>query len=337
MPEASLFLDLEGTCLTSEEAQLLAQPEISGVILFARNTINAQQVADLTAEIRACNPDLIISIDQEGGRVQRLKEGVARLPAVQTLLPVYRHNPAEALKQASLLGYLMAAELRTLDVDISFAPVLDIDYGHNEVIGDRAFGTDVESVTALSAAYIAGMSDAGMAATGKHFPGHGWVNADTHLADALDERDFETLMQLDISPFKSAIDRGLEAMMLAHVLYSACDDQPAGYSAFWLKQILRGDLAFQGVIFSDDLSMKAAHCAGNYTQRAALAVEAGCDVLLCCNDRQGSLEVLEYLKQQGARPGHNLAALRGRSWSHDTERLQQARLIAAKLLEVTGG
>ncbi len=337
MSEASLFLDLEGTRLTREETQLLAQPEISGVILFARNTENAEQVARLTAEIRACNPDLIISIDQEGGRVQRLKEGVVRLPAVQTLLPVYRATPGNALDQASALGYLMAAELRALDVDISFAPVLDIDYGHNEVIGDRAFGDDVESVTALSSAYITGMADAGMAATGKHFPGHGWVSADTHLADALDERDFDTLLRLDISPFKTAIAQGLEAMMLAHVLYSACDEQPAGYSAYWLKQVLRGELGFEGVIFSDDLSMKAAHCAGNYTQRAALAVQAGCDVLLCCNDRQGSLEVLDYLKQQAAKPGKNLAALRGRSGYSDQKRLQQARVIAAQLREVAGG
>ncbi|MFW1677822.1 beta-N-acetylhexosaminidase [Pontibacter sp. JAM-7] len=337
MPDASLFLDLEGTSLTVEEEQLLVQPEISGVILFARNTENAEQVSQLTAQIRACNPQLVISIDQEGGRVQRLRQGVTRLPAVQTLLPGFRRSPDVALAEASQLGYLMAAELRQLDVDISFAPVLDIDYGHNEIIADRAFGDDVASVTALSGAYIRGMADAGMVATGKHFPGHGWVSADTHLADAIDERDLETLLHKDIAPFKSAIENGLEAMMLAHVLYPSCDDQPAGYSQFWLNKILRRQLDFHGVIFSDDLSMKAAHCAGDYQARSALAVDAGCQVLLCCNDRQGSLEVMEYLRNLGARPGIAVAGLRGRDWTIDVDRLGQARLLADRLLEASSG
>ncbi|MCP4597905.1 MAG: beta-N-acetylhexosaminidase [Neptuniibacter sp.] len=333
MPQASLFLDLDGTTLTSQERELLMSPLIGGVILFGRNSESAEQVSQLVADIRTIRSDLILSIDQEGGRVQRLKNGVARLPPVQALLPIYQNDKNDGLLAAEKLGYLMAIEMRSLDVDISFAPVLDVDYGRNTVIANRAFATDSESVAVLSESYIAGMRKAGMAATGKHFPGHGWANADTHLADAIDERSFEQIWNLDMSPFRAAIDNGLEAMMFAHVLYTSCDPSPAGFSQFWIEEILRKRLQFNGLIFSDDLSMKAAHSAGSYSQRAEQAISAGCQVLLCCNERAGTLEILEYLRQVECQP-LDLNRLRGKTEiGFDEAYLKEARALAKSLVE----
>jgi beta-N-acetylhexosaminidase len=336
MADATLFLDLEGVTLTSEEEHLLTHPLIGGVILFARNTQSAEQVASLVTSIREIRPDTIISIDQEGGRVQRLKQGVTRLPPVQSLNRVYVESTEKGLAAASDLAYLMAAEMRQLDIDISYAPVLDIDYGKNEVIADRAFARDQQAVIALSSAYIQGLADAGMAATGKHFPGHGWVGADTHHEGAIDERSFEQLWQTDLQPFRHAISHRVEAMMLAHVTYPACDDQPAGYSRFWLQEILKGKLGYQGVIFSDDLCMKAAHSAGSYAERAKAALDAGCEALLCCNDRQGTLAILAYMEDAGCSPLSSIANLKGREWTLDESRLLNAKALAASLLEKSG-
>lgn len=332
MTEATLFLDLDGTVLTSEEEQLLTEPLIGGVILFARNTQSAEQVKQLVESIRAIRPDLIISIDQEGGRVQRLKEGVTRLPPVQSLRKLFERDSEEGLKAAENLAYLMAAEMRALDIDISYAPVLDIDYGHNEVIGDRAFSNNADDVIAISGAYIKGMSDAGMAVTGKHFPGHGWVSNDTHLEGAVDLRSFDDLWEKDLKPFRHGIEKNIEAMMLAHVSYPQCDEQPAGYSAFWLKDILKEKLGFKGIIFSDDLCMKAAHSAGSYSDRAKAALDAGCEALLCCNERAGTLEILEYMKAAGCEPLFSISRLKGRSWTPDSGRLKVAQNLASKLM-----
>jgi len=332
MDSATLFLDLDGTELTDEEVQLLRDPLIGGVILFGRNTQSAAQVADLVQSIRAVHPGSIISIDQEGGRVQRLKEGVCRLPPVQSLNKIYLDDPEKGLQAARDLGYLMAAEMRNLDIDLSFAPVLDIDYGHNDVIGNRAFSNTVDGVIALSSAYIQGMSDAGMSATGKHFPGHGWVNSDTHLEGAVDERSFETLWNADLKTFRVAIENKIEAMMLAHVVYPECDDQPAGFSGYWLRQVLVEKLGFEGVVFSDDLSMKAAQAAGSYQERVIASLAAGCQAILCCNERQGTLEILEYMHSVNCSPLDSLARLKGRAWNVDEKRLQVARLLAKRLL-----
>lgn len=332
MFSATLFLDLDGVELTSEEQVLLRDPLIGGVILFARNTQSAEQVKCLVESIRAINPDCIISVDQEGGRVQRLKEGVTRLPPVQSLHSLYSENPEQGCRAARELGYLMAAEMRLLDVDISYAPVLDIDYGHNDVIGDRAFANTVEAVTALSGAYISGLSDAGMAATGKHFPGHGWVNSDTHLEAASDPRSYEELARTDLKPFIQAIENGIEAMMLAHVLYPECDADPAGFSRFWLTDILKGKFGFKGVVFSDDLSMNAAQSAGSYEDRAKAALQAGCQALLCCNERQGTLEILKYMHSINCTPLKVLSSLKGREWHPDLSRLNAARELAKQLV-----
>ncbi|MGH1462660.1 MAG: beta-N-acetylhexosaminidase [Neptuniibacter sp.] len=330
--EATLFLDLDGTALTTEEERILTNPLIGGVILFARNTQSAHQVKQLVESIRAIRPETIISIDQEGGRVQRLKEGVTRLPPVQSLNEIFIKDRDEGLAAAKELGYLMAAEMRMLDIDISYAPVLDIDYGHNEVIGNRAFSDDIDAVIALSGSYIEGMSEAGMAATGKHFPGHGWVSSDTHLEGAVDTRSFEELCSSDLKPFQQAIDNQIEAMMLAHVTYPECDELPAGYSRFWLCQILKEKLNYQGIIFSDDLCMKAAHSAGTYTDRVKAALDAGCQAILCCNERQGTLEILEYMHSVNCSPLDSLACLKGRLWALDEKRLHNARLMAERLL-----
>lgn len=331
MAEASLFLDLDGTSLTPEEVALLREPLIGGVILFARNTESATQVARLIADIREVNPEAIISIDQEGGRVQRLKEGVTRLPPLFSLYSLYQQNRDQGLQYSQEMGYLMAMEMRLLGIDISFAPVLDIDYGRNTVIGDRAFASDHLSVAELSAAYIQGMSEAGMPATGKHFPGHGWADADTHHAGANDDREFSEIWNKDMLPFRKAIAAGMEALMFAHVTYSACDATPAGYSEFWMKEILRQRLGFDGVLFSDDLSMKAAHSAGGYAERAARAIESDCDILLCCNERAGTMEILEYMKTEGIKPASVISRVRGRSVLSDDVRLQQARKYAMEL------
>ncbi|MEM5536282.1 beta-N-acetylhexosaminidase [Neptuniibacter pectenicola] len=333
MMQASLFLDLDGIELTSAESKLLQHPLIGGVILFGRNTESASQVKVLVKQIRELRPDVIISIDQEGGRVQRLKEGVTLLPPVQCVYDLFNVDKAEGARAAAQLGYLMAAEMRLLDIDLSFAPVLDVDYGRNTVIGNRAFATDYQAVTPLSEAYISGMADAGMAATGKHFPGHGWANADTHHGDAVDDRSFSQLWDTDMQPFKRAIDNGMEAMMFAHVLYPECDAAPAGYSTFWMQKILRERLGFSGIIFSDDLSMKAAHSVGGYAQRAERALQAGCQAILCCNDRTGTMEILAYLETSGCTPLPELVKLKGSDWTVEHERLASARLLAKKLMD----
>lgn len=330
---ASLFLDLDGTELTQAESVLLKHPLIGGVILFGRNTKSADQVKTLIKEIREIRPELIISIDQEGGRVQRLKEGVTLLPPVKSVHTLFCLDHAQGLQAASQLGYLMAAEMRLLDVDLSFAPVLDVDYGRNSVIGNRAFATDHKAVTQLSEAYISGMADAGMTATGKHFPGHGWANADTHHADAIDDRPFAQLWDTDMLPFRRAIEKGMPAMMFAHVLYPECDSAPAGYSAFWMQKILRERLGFKGIIFSDDLSMKAAHSVGGYGQRAEKALLAGCQAILCCNDREGTIEILSYLDASGYKALPELLELKGSDWTLDDERLKSARLLAKTLMD----
>ncbi|WP_415891545.1 beta-N-acetylhexosaminidase [Neptuniibacter sp. PT8_73] len=333
MSEVTLFLDLEGTVLTAEEKDLLKHPFIGGVILFARNTENAEQVATLVASMRSIREELVISIDQEGGRVQRLKKGVTVLPPVKAISKKFS-VASEGVIAAKELGYLMAAELRQLDVDLSFAPVLDVDYGRNTVIGNRAFGEDYETVTEISAAYIDGMRSAGMSATGKHFPGHGWADADTHHADAVDGRSFEELWKTDMVPFRQAVDNKLEAMMFAHVLYPECDSSPAGFSNFWLGETLRKKIGFGGIIFSDDLSMKAAHSAGSYAERAGKAIASGCQALLCCNERRGTLDILKYLEASDFKPLQEISSLRGKQWNRDGERLDAARVLANDLLDV---
>ena len=290
-----LMLDLAGVSLQPEEQHLIANPLIGGIILFSRNYQSPQQVQDLILQIRAVRQDVIIAVDQEGGRVQRFKDGVTRLPPLRRLGEMYQQDRAQALATAQDWGWLMAAEMTSLGVDISFAPVLDIDYGRSQVIGDRAFGHDTETIIPLAQAYIEGMSNAGMAATGKHFPGHGWVVADSHVDIPVDDRTQEEIVAVDMEPFRELADK-LQGIMPAHVIYSRIDSQPAGFSDYWINEQLRQSLGFSGVVFSDDLTMEGARVAGGFPDRAAAALAAGCDMVLVCNQREGAIEVLNWLE-----------------------------------------
>jgi beta-N-acetylhexosaminidase len=292
------MLDVCGLELSSEERRLLASPVVGGLILFARNYQDPEQLRSLIADIRQCAPEIIIAVDHEGGRVQRFKEGFTKIPSMGSLDKIYKIDPQLACKQAKELGWLFAAELASFDIDISFAPVLDRDYGVSEVIGDRAFSADSQSIIEMSTALIEGMREAGMASTGKHFPGHGAVAADSHLEIPVDKRSLADIKHNDMSIFASVIDKGLDAIMPAHVIYEQIDDSPAGFSQTWMKDILRNELSFDGVIFSDDLSMEGATVAGGFTQRADAAISAGCDMVLVCNNPAAAEEVRIHLESK---------------------------------------
>ncbi len=285
------MLDIAGTWLTAEDRQILRQPEVAGLILFGRNIEHPRQVRELSAAIRAVRPDLLLAVDQEGGRVQRLRQGFVRLPAMRAIA-----DNANADVLAEHCGWLMAIEVLAAGLDLSFAPVLDLDHQRSVVVGSRAFEADVPRVTQLAAAFIRGMSAAGMAATGKHFPGHGWAEADSHVAIPVDERSLEQIRTCDLQPF-AQLSRQLAAVMPAHVIYPQVDDQPAGFSRRWLQEILRGELQFTGVIFSDDLSMAGAHVVGDAACRIEAALTAGCDMGLVCNDRAAAELALNALQR----------------------------------------
>ncbi|MBA4501978.1 beta-N-acetylhexosaminidase [Marinobacterium sp. 3-1745] len=328
------MLDVEGLALTPEEAVLLQSPEIGGLILFSRNYESPEQLHELMASIRHQRPDLLVAVDQEGGRVQRFREGFTRLPPMSVLGRRWQDNPSRAIAEAHEIGWLLATELRAYDIDISFAPVLDLDWGRSSVIGDRAFGQSPEGVIELAGGLMAGMHEAGMAATGKHFPGHGWVEADSHLELPVDERDFDAIEEQDLRPFDTLIRRGLDGLMPAHVVYRKVCSAPAGFSSFWLQQILRQRLRFDGVIFSDDLSMEGARFAGGYAERCDRALEAGCDMVLVCNHREGAEEVLQHLQAKAVPASHRVARMRARpAREPDAERLQQSRALAAELIK----
>ena len=296
-----IMLDLDSVEMSPEEREILLNPLVGGVILFTRNFSSVEQITHLVKEIHQLRePRLLVAVDHEGGRVQRFRDGFSSLPAVGHFGEIYKHNPKRAHLLAETAGWLMAAELRAIGVDFSFAPVLDIDYGKSSVIGDRAFHQDSQVITELAHAYTIGMNDAGMAATGKHFPGHGAVVADSHTDIPVDDREYKEIYTNDILPFKRMIHHGIAAIMPAHVIYSKVDQLPAGFSEIWLKDILRKRLAFQGVIFSDDLDMKGASVIGEqYVDRAEKAISAGCDMVLVCNNREGALNVVDNLT------GHN--------------------------------
>ena len=287
-----VMCDLRGQVMEPDEKEMLMHPLVGGVILFTRNYESPEQIADLCRSIHELRqPHLIIAVDHEGGRVQRFREGFTRLPACELFCT--NNTDKVAAQLAEEAGWLMAAELLAVGIDLSFAPVLDIGGPTSEVIGDRAFHTDPEKITTLAKAYMKGMKQAGMAAVGKHFPGHGSVKEDSHIEIPKDERDYQDIKMKDLIPFERMIHAGLPALMPAHVIYSKVDALPAGFSNRWLKQILRGELEFQGTIFSDDLSMKGAEVIGGYTERAEAAIEAGCDMVLACNNQTGAIEILD--------------------------------------------
>jgi len=290
-----VMVDLAGIALEPVEREMLRHPQVGCVILFTRNYESPEQVARLTAEIHGIrSPPLLVAVDQEGGRVQRFRAGFTRLPALREVGRRYGADRGEGLTLARELGWLMAAELRGVGVDMSFAPCIDIDYGVSRAIGDRALHPDPAAVADLGVAYMLGMRDAGMAATGKHFPGHGAVAADSHVALPVDRREWPDI-EADLQPYRRLIANGLPAVMVAHIVFPSVDEKPASLSRAWIHGVLRGELGFQGAVFADDLSMAGAAAFGDITVRATLAREAGCDVLPVCNDRQAVETLLESL------------------------------------------
>lgn len=286
------MMDLVSHSISDVEKQQLTHPAVAGVILFSRNYCDRLQLCELVKSLRAIKSDMLIAVDHEGGRVQRFREGFTLIPAMGDLLPASGHDINLACSWAQDLGFVMAIELLACDIDLSFSPVLDVN-GISQVIGTRSFASDPVLVTKLAKAWIQGMHDAGMASVGKHFPGHGSVLADSHVELPVDEREFECIQTLDMSPFVSLIeDNSLDGVMPAHVVYSKLDKHSAGFSSFWLKEILREKLGFTGVVVSDDLGMQGAAFVGDHRQRVNAALEAGCDLLLLCNDPTGLASVL---------------------------------------------
>lgn len=308
MAYGRLMLDLAGTELTAEEQQILQSPQVGGVILFARNIQSREQVTALNAQIRQASANLLIAVDQEGGRVQRLRDGFTPLPPMQLLADSVVQNPEVGVQLVRDTGWLMASEVLACGFDISFAPVLDVDRDTSSIIGDRAFSDQPEMVITLAQAFIEGMNEAGMAATGKHFPGHGGIVADSHLEAPVDHRSWQQLLDHDLKPFV-ALSKQLAGVMPAHITFPAVDPDSVGFSGFWLQQVLRQQLSFDGVIFSDDLSMKGADVAGGYIDKAQLALNAGCDMILVCNCPEGAREVLQMMEHRSLAGSDRIASM----------------------------
>jgi beta-N-acetylhexosaminidase len=290
-----LMIDVQGTSLTQEDRELLTNPLVGGLILFSRNFASIEQLEELIRETRSVRtPPLLIGVDHEGGRVQRFRKDFTVLPSMRTIGRQYDIDQVSGRQLARQCGWLLAAELRGVGVDISFAPVVDLDYGVSSVIGDRAFHKDPRVVAELAIAFLNGMREAGMIGTAKHFPGHGAVAPDSHVAMPVDRRELADLDE-DLYPYQRLIDNGLASVMAAHVVFSAVDPLPAGFSRRWLQGELRGRMGFTGAIFSDDLNMAGAGIVGDMPERVRAALAAGCDMVPCCNNRQGVLQVIDSL------------------------------------------
>jgi beta-N-acetylhexosaminidase len=308
-----LMVDIQGKSLTAEDRALLTNPFVGGLILFTRNFESAEQLEALIREVRSLRtPPLLIGVDHEGGRVQRFRKDFTVMPSMRTIGRTYDIDAVAGRQLARQCGWLLAAELRAVGVDISFAPVVDLDYGVSSVIGDRAFHRDPKVVADLAIAFLKGMREAGMHGTAKHFPGHGAVAPDSHVAMPVDRRQLAD-MDDDIYPYQRLIDNGLVSIMAAHVVYAAVDRLPAGFSRKWLQDELRGRLGFTGAIFSDDLNMAGASIVGDMPERVRAALRAGCDMVPICNNREGVLQVIESLRGSGDPVSQiRLARLHGR-------------------------
>ena len=306
----ALMLDIAGTELTQEDIELLQAPQVGGMILFGRNIESPEQVRALTDHMRQVRPDILIAVDQEGGRVQRLKNGFTLLPAMGRFGELYLTEPDKAAELAEQCGWLMAAEVLAAGIDFSFAPVLDLN-DVSDVIGDRSFANNMQDIIPLASAFLKGMKRAGMASTGKHFPGHGSVKADSHVAAAVDSRPYDEIYQKDMQSFIQLMPQ-LDALMPAHVIYDQVDPNPAGFSAHWIQNILRQKLKFDGVLFSDDLSMQAACVAGGADARIQAALNAGCDMGLVCNSRESACAALAGIADFPMPNQQRLERMRGR-------------------------
>jgi beta-N-acetylhexosaminidase len=323
-----LMVDVAGKTLTAEDRELLRHPLVGSVILFTRNYENPDQLAALVADIRGLRaPPLLVAVDHEGGRVQRFRTGFSVIPPARRVGLEYDLDPKQGLALAGAMGWLMAAELRAFGIDFSFAPCVDLDFGVSEIIGDRAYHADAETVSRLALAVMQGMRKAGMAATAKHFPGHGAVVADSHLALPVDRRDLADLAA-DMLPYRRLIPNDLAAVMMGHVLFPAIDSVPASFSRRWVGEILRGDLDFRGVVFADDLTMEGATVMGGVVARAEAALEAGCDVLPVCNRRASVLELLDGLRHKPG-PASQLRILRMRG----REAIDRQALAASRVYQ----
>lgn len=325
-----VMIDVEGVALSQEDRELLQHPLVGGLIFFARNYRDRAQLQALVSEIREVRPEILLAVDQEGGRVQRFRDEFTRLPSMQALAA---QADEQQLKD---VGWLLAAELLAVGVDFSFAPVLDADDDFCRIVGDRSFACDPLQLMTKARPFIAGMHEAGMATTGKHFPGHGQVLEDSHEELPVDQRTLEEVLATDCKPFEEGIAAGeLEAIMPAHIRFAQVDEPSVGFSRYWLQDILRGKLGFDGVIFSDDLTMEGAGAAGGYGDRIRAAMEAGCDMGVVCNNREGAKAVLAALEKQGFRPdpqsSRRLERMRGKpaikSWAEleQSPRWQETR------------
>ncbi len=315
-----LMLDIEGLSLTREDKEILQHPAVGGVILFSRNFESLSQLQSLCSEIHLLRePRLLIAVDQEGGRVQRFHENFSSLPPAAEYGRMYDTNTHAALKLTSEAGWLIASELRACGLDLNFTPVLDLRRGRSQVIGDRAFHRQADAVSRLTRAFQQGMAEAGMQAVAKHFPGHGWVTADSHNELPVDTRSLVDMELEDLLPFERLIRSGLAAIMTAHLSVPLVDEKAVSFSSVWITRILRDRFGFQGAVFSDDLSMHGAHAAGEPVERARAAIAAGCDMVLFCNDRPGAAGIVTSLENY-ADPVRSARLARlhgqgGRPWS----------------------
>ena len=322
-----VMLDIAGVALDADGERRLTHPLTGGVILFSRNYESPEQLTQLTHDIHALRqPPLLIAVDHEGGRVQRFRDGFTVLPAMRQLGAVWDADARKARKLAQQVGFVLAAELRAHGVDLSMTPVLDVDHGNSSVIGDRAFHSNPRAIGELATGLIKGLKQAGMSSVGKHFPGHGHVTADSHHDIPVDARTLEAITASDLVPFRRLIENDLGGIMPAHVIYPAVDSRPAGFSDIWLKQILRGQLGFDGMVFSDDLSMAGASTAGNVVERAQAALGAGCDMVLLCNDEAAADQLLDGLDcEMTATALTRLARIHGRGGAPTAAQLQHDR------------
>ena len=319
-----LMVDIEGKALTAEDREVLTHPLVGGVILFTRNFESIEQLDALVKDIHSLRqPRLLVAVDHEGGRVQRFREGFTVLPPARAYGKAFDKDAKRGLELAEQGGWLMAAECLGLGIDISFAPVLDLDFGISSIIGDRAFHKSVDGVSRVATAWVHGMKRAGMAATGKHFPGHGGVAPDSHLELPEDPRTLVDLRQRDMQPFRRLIANNLAAIMMAHVVYPDVDHLPASFSRRWIRDELRGGMNFKGAVFCDDLSMQGAAGIGDYAERTRVALDAGCDMLPVCNHREGVIEILDNVATPEDPALHlRLARLHGRA-NYSFAELQQ--------------
>jgi beta-N-acetylhexosaminidase len=293
-----VMLDIEGKSLSPADRDLLREPAVGGVILFTRNYASIRQLSELVADIRALrSPPLLVAVDHEGGRVQRFREGFTAIPPMRQIGREFDRDPEAGLQAAREAGWLIASELRAVGIDLSFAPCVDLDWGVSEIIGNRAFHRRPEAVADLASAFARGLRSAGMAAVAKHFPGHGAVLADSHLKLPVDRRDYGRILD-DMRPYERLVNTSVIAgVMLAHIVYEQVDPRPAGFSEYWIERELRSRLGFGGAVFCDDLSMKATSDFGSMADRARLALDAGCDMILVCNDRDAAHEAVDALRE----------------------------------------